>query len=72
MTREELYEQLRKEGCNKMFLIDLVKENGHKLIHYTQLKEGRKYETVFNYSEKYGGTFDSFKYYNEYYVDITN
>lgn len=27
--------------------------------------------SVFNYSEKHGGTFDSFKYYNDYVVDIT-
>jgi phosphoserine aminotransferase len=28
--------------------------------------------SVFNYSEKYGGTIDSFKYYNDYVIDITD
>ena len=26
--------------------------------------------SVFNYSEKYGGTFDSFKYYNDYVIEL--
>lgn len=60
------------------FLKELVKENGHKLVHYDNLsgtipiKENHLYMSVFSYSSYYGGTFDGFKYYNDYLVDITN
>lgn len=70
-SRENLYKRLNANGCYTMFLKDLIKKNGHELIHYTQAKNGRKYESVFNYSNRYGGTFDSFKFYNDYVVDIT-
>lgn len=54
------------------YLIDLIKENGHKLIsRRDKLVDGRKYELVFNYSERHGGTYDSFKYYHDYIIDIT-
>ena len=26
--------------------------------------------SVFNYSEKYGGTLDSFRYYNDYVIEL--
>ena len=53
------------------FLKDLVKENGHNLIHYTQeAKDGYMYMTPFDYSTIHGGTHDSFKYYNYYYIEI--
>ena len=52
------------------FLNELIKENGHKLVLYNKCQHGREYMTVFNYSKKYGGTYDSFKYYNNYVVEI--
>ena len=54
-----------------MFLNDLVEKNGHKIVHFDKCKIGHIYETVFNYSERHGGTVDSFKYYNDYIIDIT-
>lgn len=54
----------------KMFLKDLIEKNGDKLVHYTQGKKGKVYMSVFNYSKKYGGTYDSFRYYNDYYVEL--
>ena len=56
---------------NKMFLKELLEKNGHKLVRHNNCIAGHKYESVFNYSERYGGTFDSFKYYNDYVVDVT-
>ena len=29
-----------------------------------------RYVSVFNYSEKYGGALDSFKYYNDYVIEL--
>lgn len=52
------------------FLIELIEENDHKLVQYNKAKKNHKYMSVFNYSEKYGGTYDSFKYYNDYVVEI--
>jgi hypothetical protein len=66
-----LVERVNANGRPIMFLTDLIKKNGHELTHYTQVKNGRKYESVFNYSNRYGGTFDSFKFYNDYVVDTT-
>lgn len=54
-----------------MFLIKLIKKNGHKLTHYSKALHGHKYESVFTYSNRHGGAVDSFKYYNNYVVDIT-
>lgn len=53
-----------------MFLADLVKKNGDKIVHYTKGQVGKKYMSIFDYSEMYGGTFDSFKYYNDYYIEL--
>ena len=36
----------------------------------TKAKIDKKYVSVFNYSEKYGGTYDSFKYYNDYVIEL--
>ena len=58
------------ETNEKLFLKDLVKKNGDKIVYYNECKIGKKYMSVFNYSEKYGGTIDSFKYYNEYVIEI--
>ena len=54
-----------------MCLEELIKKNGHKLVRYNEGITGHKYMKVFDYSVKYGETFDSFKYYNNFYVDIT-
>ena len=53
----------------RMFLKDLVDSNGDRIVHYTKCKDGNKYVSVFNYSAKYGGTFDSFKDYNDYGIE---
>ena len=54
----------------RMFLKDLVDSNGDRIVHYTKCKDENKYVSVFNYSAKYGGTFDSFKYYNDYVIEL--
>ena len=54
----------------RMFLKDLVDSNRDRIVHYTKCKDEKKYVSVFNYSEKYGGTFDSFKYYNDYVIEF--
>lgn len=54
-----------------MYLKELIKKNGHKLVRYNEGVVGHKYMKVFDYSVKYGGTLDSYKYYNDYYVDVT-
>ena len=53
-----------------MFLKDLVEKNGDKIVRYDNCREDKKYMSVFNYSEKYGGTFDGFKYYNDYIIEL--
>lgn len=54
-----------------MCLKELLDKNGHKLVRYNNCIAGHKYESVFNYSARHGGTVDSFKYYNDYVVDVT-
>ena len=54
----------------RMFLKDLVDSNRDRIVHYTKCKDENKYVSVFNYSVKYGGTFDSFKYYNDYVIEL--
>lgn len=54
-----------------MYLEELIKKNGHQLIRWNEGKEGREYVSVFDYSVSNGGTYDSFRYYNGFYVDIT-
>lgn len=72
---ESILKQLsmeREKGIsNKMFLKELLEKNGHKLVRHDNCIAGHKYESVFSYSERHGGTFDSFQYYNKYVVDIT-
>lgn len=51
-------------------LQELVKENGDKIVYFQNCKANKKYMSVFNYSEKYGGTFDSFRYYNDYVIEL--
>lgn len=52
------------------YLSELLKENNHKLIPYNKAEMNHEYITVFDYSKKYGGTYDSFKYYNNYVIEI--
>lgn len=53
------------------YLKDLIKENGHKLVRYNETDTNNHvYMTVINYSTMHGGTYDSFKYYNNYVVEI--
>lgn len=54
-----------------MFLKELLKQNEHKLVRYNEGIIGHSYMSVFAYCLEYGGTFDGFKYYNDYYIDIT-
>ena len=61
-----------QETRTMLFLSELVKKNGHKIIKYNEGIAGHKYAKVFDYSVYYGGTLDSFKYYNNYYIDVTN
>ena len=54
----------------RMFLKALGYSNEDRIVHYTKCKDGNIYVSVFNYSVKYGGTFDSFKYYNDYVIEL--
>ena len=54
-----------------MYLQELIEKNGHKLVKWDRVEDGRKYISVFDYSMSNGGTYDSFRYYNNYCVDIT-
>ena len=53
------------------YLMELLERNGHKLVKFDKCEADHEYMTVFNYSEKNGGTYDSFRYYNDYVVDLT-
>lgn len=51
-------------------LQELTAKNGHKIIHYTQAKNNKQYMTVFDYSIKHGGTYNGFKFYNDYVIEL--
>lgn len=52
-------------------LRQLTAENGHTIKHWKECTDAdHKYITPFNYSNMYGGAYDSFRYYNDYYIDI--
>lgn len=53
-----------------MYILELVAQNGDKLVRYDEAKVNKKYMSVFDYSEKHGGTFDSVKYYNDYFIEL--
>lgn len=53
-----------------MYLKDLVKKNNHKIVKYNECKAGKRYISVFDYSIQHGGTYDGFKYYNEYVIEV--
>lgn len=51
---------------------ELVEENGDKILHWREATDPNKeYVTPFNYSVSHGGSIDSFKYYNDYVVEIS-
>lgn len=52
---------------------EIVEENGDKIVHWRDATDPRKkYVCPFNYSENRGGSVDSFRYYNDYLVEINN
>lgn len=53
------------------FLKELLERDGYKLVHWKDGKAGHNYVSVFDYSEQNGGTYDSFRFYNDYVVDVT-
>jgi hypothetical protein len=58
------------------YLKELVKEKGYQLRNSNQvLKQNESIEnvsSVFDFSDKNGGTYDGFKYYNNYYLYKNN
>lgn len=53
-----------------LHFMELIERNGHALVKYDECEEGRKYMRPFDYSSMYGGTYDGFRFYNNYVVDI--
>lgn len=52
---------------------ELVEENGDKILHWRDATDPNKeYVRPFDYSVSHGGSIDSFKYYNDYVVEISN
>lgn len=73
LNYEDIRKNLRDENNGReMFFAELVKQNGDILWNLNKPlpKEYSDLETEkpFDYSERYGGTVDSFKYYNDYIV----
>lgn len=68
---KQVYEKLGVAD-SPMFFANLVKQNGDTLwnLNLTIPFEYINYKIIspFDYSEMYGGTVDSFKYYNNYVV----
>lgn len=54
------------------FLLELIQKNGHKLVRYNETVKGKKYVPVFEYSVMHGGTLDSYRYYNDYVVEVSD
>lgn len=63
---------LKEKIKNKeiVFFKDLVENNGDKIVQCNEAQINKKYASIFNYSNKYGGTIDSLKYYNDYVVEL--
>ena len=68
---DEIWEIIKEEGLETKFFHALVERNGHKIVRCNECLAGHEYMSVFAYSEKHGGTIDSFRYYNYYVVDVT-
>lgn len=55
-----------------MRFADIVKDNGHTIVHYSKGRAGREYERVFDYVvSRRINSIDSHKYYNDYYIDVS-
>lgn len=54
------------------YLEELLRDNGDRLVVYNNIIAGKEYINVFEYSVKYGGTYDSHKYYNNFVVEISS
>lgn len=56
----------------KKFFAKLVKENGDKILSWKEATDPDKtYVRPFDYSLSHGGSIDSFRYYNDYVVEIS-
>lgn len=53
-----------------LFLKELIEKNGDKIVSCRNCQMGKRYVSVFDYSEQNGGTYDSFKYYNDYVIGL--
>lgn len=53
-----------------VYLSDILKKNGDKLVRYNKGKQGKEYMFMFTYSTRYGGAVDSHKYYNDWVVEL--
>ncbi len=49
---------------------ELIASNGHRLVRCDECELGHRYVRPFDYSVMYGGTYDAFKFYNDYVVDV--
>lgn len=49
---------------------ELVEENGDRIVYYRYGTMGKVYVKTFDYSVYYGGAYDSFEYYNDYFVEL--
>lgn len=51
-------------------LEELVKQNGDRIVYYREGTRNNVYVNVFDYSQGYGGTLNSYKYYNDYFIEL--
>lgn len=57
----------------KLTFRELVEKNGDKILHWSAATDPKKqYVRPFAYNNRYGGTIDSLRYYNDYVVEISN
>lgn len=59
-----------KENKDCIFFNEIVNNNGDRIVRYNETQENKHYESIFNYNIKHGGSIDSFKYYNDYVVEL--
>ena len=56
----------------KKFFAELVKEDGDRILSWKEAMDPDKtYVRPFDYSLSHGGSIDSFRYYNDYVVEIS-
>lgn len=71
LTTKNLFNSLKQEVNEEcIFFNELVNRNGDKIVRYNETQEGKHYESIFNYNIKNGGSIDSFRYYNDYVVEL--